>query len=303
MIGHHLAMNPRFLVETQARRLAPQTQALILLDHADSLSKTLRTLYANGILSAPVLKSNENLILGSVDTVDILTFIFDVPRDTPKDQWDEIVKEKFRRPITEVIAYSKLNPFLPVSEKASVAQVISEYFAFGIHRVPLFNETGNLISLITQIDVIPFLQQNMSSLGDLGNQTVADLDFLPGNVTSIYEDASLKSAFADIVGAGLSAIAVVKRDGRLAGNLSASDFKGVTEENFVELNSPISTYTKYQRPVFCRRHTTFAALIDLFGASLVHRVFIVDNEERPIGLVTLTDVCKVIRNKLTTSSM
>jgi CBS-domain-containing membrane protein len=252
----------------------------------------------NGILSAPILDKSTSLVLGSVDVLDIIAYITNVPSQQPPEDRYAAMKERFQHSVKETLAFSHVNPFTPVDEEATLSEIIVEYFSRGIHRIPLINSAGQMMYQITQMDLVPYLHHNLPALGPMADQTLADLGLVPGNVISVYETATLRAAFELISSNCVSGIAIVHSNGKLAGNLSASDFKGVTEENFIRLETPVSAYIQNQVHITCHRTTTFGKCLGLFRANLVHRIYIVDAEEMPIGIVTLTDVMKLVRGHI-----
>lgn len=291
-------MDPSFLRRTPAKLIAPNVLNLVFISSAATINEALRVLFDNGILSAPILDKTTSLVLGSVDVLDIIAYITNVPSEQPKENRNAAMKERFQHSVKETLAFSHVNPFLPVDENATLSEIVVEYFSRGIHRVPLINSAGQMMYQITQMDLIPYLHQNLPALGSLAEQTVAELGLIPGNVISLFETASLRAAFELISSNCVSGIAIVHLNGKLAGNLSASDFKGVTEENFVQLETPVSAYIKNQIHITCHRNTTFGQCLGLFRAHLVHRMYIVDGEEKPIGIITLTDIMKLVRGNL-----
>jgi len=292
-------IDKKFLMQVYAKQLAPRTENLVLIPSTATVSQTLQRLYATAILSAPVIEHKNNLILGSIDVMDILSYVLDVPKETQYAEKMASYKNKFTHSISQVIANSKREPFLPMSYGTPVGVLVANLFSIGIHRVPLFDEQNQLVSIISQMDVIPYVHRNLKSLGHLANWTMSQLDLLPANIVTIYEHASLRTAFEDISSCLVSGIAVVDKSGKLVGNLSASDFKGVTEHNFVHLDEPISEYIKHQNFVgTVHRDTTFEQAVALFHDTHVHRLFIVE-EGYPIGIITLTDVCKIIKSHMT----
>lgn len=111
----------------------------------------------------------------------------------------------------------------------------------------------------------------------------------------------------------VSAVAVVDTDGKLLGNLSASDIRvclffdliyilqgiGSTERRFSSLLLPIGEFTQLDGPEFsnsaigCKADTTFSEVVSLLTAKKIHRVWVVEND-KPVGLVSTTDIMRVL---------
>jgi len=90
---------------------------------------------------------------------------------------------------------------------------------------------------------------------------------------------------------------LVGNNGDLVGCFSASDlrlfplrewthlFLGV--ENFLRVRHPASL-----RPVIVGETSTFSEVLELMVKNKVHRVFVVDDAKKPVGVVSTTDVTR-----------
>ncbi len=96
-----------------------------------------------------------------------------------------------------------------------------------VHRLAVFDNTGNLTNIISQTDVVRFLSQHIEELGELGQATVKELGFLGGQVVSVAPDMSAIDALIQMEEGGLSAVAVVDGAGGIIGNFSVSELRWV----------------------------------------------------------------------------
>jgi CBS domain-containing protein len=109
----------------------------------------------------------------------------------------------------------------------------------------------------------------------------------------------------------VNAVAVVDDQGKLIANLSASDLGGLSTKtihtlslpplqflelahsrNFVELSLTSSSDKKPAVPVTCSPETHLTEVVEKLIGAKIHRVWVVDSAQRPIGVVTLTDILK-----------
>jgi CBS domain-containing protein len=51
-------------------------------------------------------------------------------------------------------------------------------------------------------------------------------------------------------------------------------------------------------PVFVRPSDAFGTVITLIASTGLHRVTVVDDDERPIGVVSLSDILEVVASRL-----
>ena len=119
----------------------------------------------------------------------------------------------------------------------------------------------------------------------------------------------------------MSAIAVVDEiSNELVGNLSASDLRGLTNETFKIVRTPVLSFLKKQvgkrgscfysigLNCYCCLHKqrgeeavvnkctgedSLESVINTIVSHRHHRVWVVDSKNRPIGVISLTDICKI----------
>jgi len=96
----------------------------------------------------------------------------------------------------------------------------------------------------------------------------------------------------------LSALPIINNSGKLIDTLSASDFRCVTLESLKDTLLPVCEFLKKERGklgydlVMGAVDETLFSIVDKIMVSGHHRVWIVDNHRKPIGVVSLTDIIK-----------
>lgn len=84
--------------------------------------------------------------------------------------------------------------------------------------------------------------------------------------------------------------------GTLVANLSASDLRGISESNLKLLTKPVLEFLKLMgngkvaHPVVVSSRDTIESILYKVYTSKVHRVWVVDSAQRPIGVVALGDI-------------
>jgi CBS domain-containing protein len=133
------------------------------------------------------------------------------------------------------------------------------------------------------------------------SMTDAGLPFLK-DVATIPDTASAADAFELLDAKRLSGIAVVDEDGRLVGNTSAKDIKrAVLDAGRTSMDMDILSYLacvrqgeveKKEKHPFCHVHddATVGHVVNLMAKTGFHRLFVVDKDMRPVGVVSFTDI-------------
>lgn len=95
---------------------------------------------------------------------------------------------------------------------------------------------------------------------------------------------------------------VDKESGKLLANMSASDLRGLTVPKLRFLNETVETFLTAQMggiraPVSVKSSATLAQVIQLVVENNIHRVWLTDDKEKPVGVVTLTDIISVFKGQ------
>ncbi len=191
---------------------------------------------------------------------------------------------------------------MPVYLHNPATEVI-DIFARGVHRTALVNEDGQVVGIVSQSNVVTELAKHlhMGELKELGNRSIASLGLGKQAVTTISDHDSVLQALHRLDHTGFSALAVVHRNGRMCGNFSASDLRGLTQEqfpgflrtvqDFLELHSP-----KSLAPVVVHAEASLSTVVHQLSGHHLHRVWVVDGDYKPIGVVSLTDIMRLLRD-------
>lgn len=102
------------------------------------------------------------------------------------------------------------------------------------HRIGFFNKEGFITNVVSQSDVIAFLNDNVGllgvghlSVGLLGLGVPYDEPGSPDDVASFREDETTLDAVRFMYKRNINAVAIVTDTGKLKGNLSISDFRTI----------------------------------------------------------------------------
>lgn len=202
---------------------------------------------------------------------------------------------------------ARRNPFLAVSPTDGVRKVIELLTRADVHRVPVVGDSGELLDIISQSRVIAFLQQNVQHAAKEFDVSVAEADVGSRPVLTVQSSDPTIKAYQLMKEHEVSAVAIVERNGRLQGCVSGSDLKlYLRKPSFGYLNKPAGDFIKEIRQtqiettkypaVTVATTDTVAKCIAKLAATRLHRVFVTESYEsfEPIGVISLTDVCKHI---------
>lgn len=298
----------------------PRGREVVCLNSEAPLEKAMEVLNEHHFISAPVLEGGDaNKFYDFLDVLDCCSFLLTCfPHDV-----DSVTEESLKQFVDSGETFAKATVktvvdaargltliegrrVWPVKLETSLDKVF-DLFWMGIHRVPVIESTGRITTVLTQSDVIAFLAQNIHILGESRWRTLEELNV--SAVVDKVEAASMEEltikAVHRLYAKQVSAIPVVDSEGRLVANLSASDLRYLRRSNMTDLMLPLYKFLCLRRalskryvsidndkslhPLTARLSDTLESAIFKLAATRVHRLWLVDDEFKPIGAISLTD--------------
>jgi len=174
-------------------------------------------------------------------------------------------------------------------------------------RVAILDSNGMIENILTQTDVIRFLISKLSEYPQIFDKTVTELNLgEEKSIISVHKNTKTILALHLLNEKKVSAIAVVDDMGRIVANMSASDLKGrgVTDygdgaDPFGTLQLPVLAFLQHGgMSIFpvgcCLKTTTFQFLLLKLMTMRVHRLWVVNSENKPISVISLTDIMQAL---------
>jgi len=294
--------------------------ALVAISGETTLRAALQVMKANRILSLPVEKMQIDKddgklyqqIMGVVDTVQILAYIAYFCGSVKKEDAVKEMENKLDIPMKDLVGmYSKEGTRVWRYDSSTPLSIVIRHMSSGVHRCLITTNVNVVCNIISQRDVISFVLKHLNKIPrDLADSTVQALKMVNpqerkvGHCTvakpelvSAPKDMLLVDCLRMMEREEITAIPLLDDDGLLYGTLSASDLRGVDAEDLCScLFQPASHFVKTQRTaVVARPSVTFVDLLKLIEVHHVHRVWIVDDSNKPIGVVSLSDIMNKLK--------
>ncbi|KAJ4718408.1 SNF1-related protein kinase regulatory subunit gamma-like PV42a [Melia azedarach] len=191
-------------------------------------------------------------------------------------------------------------------------------------------ESATSYQMLTQMDLLRFLMSHASELEGIISHSVGELGAANENVFAITERTKVIDAIKCMKAALLQAVPIVKssvtheedpkqlingKGRQLIGTFSATDLRGchlaalqtwlpLPAQEFTEkistssLLSPSGTPTPQRELVTCQVDSPLYEVMNKALTKHVHRVWVVDRQGYLVGLVSLTDIIRVLRASL-----
>jgi CBS domain-containing protein len=179
--------------------------------------------------------------------------------------------------------------------------------------------------VVSQSDVVKLLWANKAVLDAALTQTVEQLELDDGTVFSVSAGMSTLEALSQMARDHKSSMGVTDpHTGVLIGNLSVSDLRGLAIEDFPLLLLSVGEYIAVRRGLFSKADalagkraeaatsgkwaelltaapvvtvtpsSTFENVLELLAVKGLHRVYVVNADGKPLSIITLTDVLRLI---------
>jgi CBS domain-containing protein len=185
-------------------------------------------------------------------------------------------------------------------------------FSHGRHRAAIVDtdHESRVVGIVTSFDVLRLINDNIGVIGTLADAAVGRL-FRTGAdvVTSTNLSTPARACFRNLAKRNHTGMPVCDDEGKIIGNISSSDIRVLAtnsrEECEALLDKPVGTFLSFvgrggadaaaiRAPITVFPTDSLETVIRLLVASKVHRVYIVDSARRPIGIISVTDIIRVL---------
>lgn len=281
---------------------------VVTLPSSCTVEQAVKELATNRVLSAPVIDDKTKNCLGLVDMLDIVWTVLKVAPDMSALKENDLKSLEIAgramafEPVTNAIGASGRDPYVPVYEKNPASSVVP-LFAKGVHRAPIFDESGNIVQTISQSDLIRVLSENihMGKMKEMGEMTTEQLKLGAVRPITVPKSTPVIQVLKIIQENSVSAVGIVEEDGKLAGNFSATDLEGMYIEKWPSFTLPIGDFLQKHSPnslnsICCTKQTTLINVCKELVQSKVHRLWVVDDDFKPVGVVSTTDIMKIVND-------
>jgi len=280
----------------------------VLISDNQMVERALSRINAHEVHALPVVNQNKDVI-GLLDIVDIATAIAKTLKEKPfdmKSRSDLMIKR------TGDLFVQVRSKTYVISNKASLWSAAEQLVNTKQERFIIVDRNNFIVEphtqpethvdgILTCCDVLRFLTQNIllmrreptfsKKLRELG------LPARPPRTCSLDDDVG--KVFLDMSEKNCTGVAVLGENGKLHANLSTSDLRTLTRKTISLLNGTVKNFLLHDRkrgwwarPIVVTPDETFISCILQFVSTKTHRVYVVDNQFRPVGEIDVMDIIK-----------
>jgi len=151
------------------------------------------------------------------------------------------------------------------------------------------------------MDIIRFFDKHPNLLPDSARVSLVK-NFMTTSPLTVCADDKVSDALKKIIGDSCTGAAVVDENGKVHANFSISDLRGIaTSRHYIGtlMDLSVENFLKETKrfaklPVELSENNTLGDVIHEMTRHHIHRVHIVDPQERPIGVVTTSDILRCL---------
>jgi CBS domain-containing protein len=294
------------LFGTFVSEIAPAPSQLVYLLSNVSIPAALHILSTRKIHSVPIYDNVQARFVGSLDVMDILSYIMSQFKPTETFATKEWVQQFFyQKTVMDCISTSSRNFWLELPTTANAMTALELLSRYGVERVPVMRN-NQVESILTQSAMVKFLNRHKMSMLPWGNATVASMMLGSRTVFRVFDTDPVYKAFNLLVNAHASCVAVIDLSGLLVGNISPTDIKAAVDSAsgiVAEMHRPFYEYRRQLQipqllPTTCSPEATFVEVVSLMATTGRHHIFLVNTMGELTGVITLSDLCGAVLNHL-----
>jgi CBS domain-containing protein len=303
------------MTKTIYKKKSPNEFSLVTCNPSETISDVLHRMEKKRLISLPVVELA--VVIGSVSVYDIAMYF---QTGEKARRWTKPILKvlnfiaitggrKMTRTMTHWIPY-------PLSTVLTLESLVIP-FSSGMHRILIevksIDGFTRHLRNVSQTDVLRYIYEYQNLLPpDLVQHNLKSLEAVTQNVVTCKTTDNLLDSLKLLDYCYMTALAVVEpQNGELVSTLSASDLRYMKRDTLAKLNEMTvkqflannSNHNDMRKPVMIDEYTDgLITAIERMLFSRTHRLWLVDDFRRPYGVLSMSDIFRVISGRPRRSS-
>ncbi|KAL1006439.1 hypothetical protein UPYG_G00072430, partial [Umbra pygmaea] len=292
----------RFMKSHKCYDIVPTSSKLVVFDTTLQVKKAFFALVANGVRAAPLWETKKQSFVGMLTITDFINILHRYYK-SPMVQIYELEEHKIET-WRELYLQETFKPLVNITPDASVFEAVHSLIKNKIHRLPVIDPVGgNALYILTHKRILKFLQLFVCEMPkpafmkqNLEELTIGTFH----NIAFIHPDTPVIKALNIFVERRVSALPVVDESGRVVDIYSKFDVINLAaEKTYNNLDITVTQALRHRSQYFegvmkCNRHETLETIVDRIVKAEVHRLVVVDETARIVGIVSLSDILQAL---------
>ncbi|XP_062560855.1 uncharacterized protein LOC134225082 isoform X2 [Armigeres subalbatus] len=277
--------------------LVPTSAKLVVFDTQLLVKKAFYALVYNGVRAAPLWDSKRQEFVGMLTITDFIK-ILKMYYKSPNSSMDELEEHKLET--WRSVLQEEVKKLVSIGPDASLYDAIKTLIHNRIHRLPVIDpQTGNVLYILTHKRILRFLFLYINELPKPSYMQKTLREIRIGsydNIEIATEDTSIITALHKFVDRRVSALPIVDSERRLKDIYAKFDVINLAaEKTYNDLDVSLHTANEHRNAWFegvqrCKLDETLYTVMERIVRAEVHRLVVVDEEEKVIGIISLSDI-------------
>lgn len=301
-LGPDAGVYMEFMMKRRCYDAIPTSCKLVVFDTSLQIKKAFLALVANGVRAAPLWDSKQHCFVGMLTITDFINILHRYYK-APLVQIYELEEHKIET-WREVYLQNSFKPLIYIAPGDSLFHAVYSLIKNKIHRLPVMEPmSGNILHILTHKRLLKFLHIFGGTIPrpHFMQKTIQELRIGTfRDVAMVHDTSTVFSALEIFVERRVSALPVVNEAGQVVGLYSRFDVIHLAAQK-VYNNLDITVGEALRRRslslegvLMCFPYETLEAVIDRIVREQVHRLVLVDEEHRPCGIVSLSDILQAL---------
>uniref|UniRef100_A0A1E1W8V2 CBS domain-containing protein n=1 Tax=Pectinophora gossypiella TaxID=13191 RepID=A0A1E1W8V2_PECGO len=277
--------------------LIPTSAKLVVFDTQLLVKKAFFALVYNGVRAAPLWDSHRQQFVGMLTITDFIK-ILQMYYTSPNVAMEEL--EEHRLETWRQVLKGSVMPLVSIGPDSSLYDAIRMLIMNRIHRLPVIDpETGNVLYILTHKRILRFLFLYINELPKPSYLQCKLREVRIGTLNDIEtatEDTSIIDALRKFVNRRVSALPLIDAEGRLKDIYAKFDVINLAaEKTYNNLDVSLKKANEHRNEWFegvqkCTLDETLFDVMERIVRAEVHRLVVVDEEDKVIGIISLSDL-------------
>uniref|UniRef100_A0A8W8MEV2 Beta-galactosidase n=1 Tax=Magallana gigas TaxID=29159 RepID=A0A8W8MEV2_MAGGI len=289
----------KFMRAHKCYDLIPTSAKLVIFDTQLNVKKAFFALVYNGVRAAPLWDTSKQDYVGMLTITDFINILHKYYK-SPLIKMEELENHKIQTWSEEL--KDKQRPFVCIEPDANLYQAIKTLITSKVHRLPVVDRvSGNALYVLTHKRILRFLYIYINELPKPGymRQSLEELSIgTYENLVKATPKTPIIKALNMFVDHHISALPICDADGRVINIYAKFDVINLAaEKTYNDLDITIEQALQHKTQeswfegvVTCKKNDTLEVVIEKIVKAEVHRLIVVDDEQRMFGVVSLSDI-------------
>lgn len=288
----------RFFSKYHCYDLIPVSAKLVIFDTQLIVKKAFNALINNGCRAAPLWDSATQKFVGMLSVTDLIQIIRTYHK-SPTIKLEDVEDQKIE--VWRTLLNQESRPLVSIGPDDCLLDAILTLKKNQVHRLPIIDpETGNVLYILTHKRILRFLFLFYHELPQPSFlfRTMKELKIgTYESITTITRNSLVITALDKFIEKRISALPVVDENtGKVIDIFAKHDVvQMAAEKTYKNLSLTVGKALERQSSWFegvvkCKLDDTLGTVIHRIVKAEVHRIIVVDDDDKVIGVVSLSDI-------------